>query len=89
MGPVFWSLVRLGEGKWGADLSRNKEMWERPLDRGGNNVPVGAGGNVGKSWIVEETEDQTMRWRWSASQPWGRTLAICAGRPAGRKAEVK
>lgn len=47
------------------------------------------GGNVGKRWIVEETEDQTMRWRWRASQSWGRTLAICAGRPAGRKAEVK
>lgn len=45
------------------------------------------GGNVGKRWIVEETEDQTMRWR--ASQSWGRTLAIYAGRPAGRKAEVK
>lgn len=47
------------------------------------------GGNVGKRWIVEETEDQTMRWRWRVSQSWGRTLAIYAGRPAGRKAEVK
>lgn len=36
-------IMRLGDGRWGADLSRNKEMWERLLDRGGNNVPIGGG----------------------------------------------
>lgn len=51
----------------------------------GRCMSVGVNVSIRKGWIVGET----MPWRWVAWQPWGRNLAAHAGRPAGRRAEVR